>query len=102
MPAGLKRFSCDLMAIFFYMPFVLTARLFNLIGLKKIARKIPLSDYANKSFFIIRNDTLDRFGTRLEQRFSKNQVEELMRRSGLENIIISPASPYYHAVGRKP
>ncbi len=101
MPAGLKRFSCDVMAVFFYMPFVLTARLFNLIGLKKIAKKIPLSDYANKSFFIIRNDTLDRFGTKLEQRFSRIQVEELMRSSGLDNIVISPASPYYHAVGKK-
>lgn len=101
MPAGLKRFSCDVMAVFFYMPFVLTARLFNRIGLKKIAKKIPLSDYANKSFFIIRNDTLDRFGTKLEQRFSRIQVEELMRSSGLDNIVISPASPYYHAVGKK-
>lgn len=101
MPAGLKRFSCDLMAVFFYMPFVLTARFFNLVGLKKLAKKIPLSDYANKSFFIIRNDTLDRFGTKLEQRFSKKQVEELMRNSGLTDITISPASPYYHAVGKK-
>ena len=101
MPAGLKRICCDLMAVFFYMPFVLTARFFNWLGFKKLARKVPLSDYANKSFFIIRNDTLDRFGTKLEQRFSKKQVEELMRNSGLENIVISPASPYYHAVGRK-
>ncbi len=101
MPAGLKRFSCDLMAVCFYMPFVLTARLLNWMGFKKIAKKIPLSDYANKSFFIIRNDTLDRFGTKLEQRFSKPQVEELMRNSGLDDILISPASPYYHAVGKK-
>lgn len=101
MPAGLKRFSCDLMAVFFYMPFVITARLLSLLGAKKLAKKIPLSDYANKSFFIIRNDTLDRFGTKLEQRFSKKQVEELMRNSGLVDIVLSPASPYYHAVGRK-
>ena len=101
MPSGLKRFSCDVMAVFFYMPFVLTARFFKWLGFKDLAKKIPLSDYANKSFFIIRNDTLDRFGTKLEQRFSKTQVEELMRNSGLENIVISPASPYYHAVGRK-
>ena len=101
MPAGLKRFSCDVMAVFFYMPFVLTARFFNWLGFKSLAKKIPLSDYTNKSFFIIRNDTLDRFGTKLEQRFSKAQVEELMCNSGLENIVISPASPYYHAVGRK-
>ncbi len=102
MPSGLKKFSCDVLATFCYMPFVLTARFFNLIGLKKFAKKIPLSDYANKTFFIIRNDTLDRFGTKLEQRFSRKQVEEMMINAGLQNVVISPASPYYHAVGQKP
>jgi len=101
MPAGLKRFSCDVMAVFFYMPFVLTARLLNRMGLKKLAKKIPLSDYANKSFFIIRNDTLDRFGTKLEQRFSKKQIEEMMLNSGLTNIKFGEHSPYWHAVGQR-
>jgi ubiquinone/menaquinone biosynthesis C-methylase UbiE len=101
MPAGLKRFSCDLMAVFFYMPFVLTSRLLNRMGFKKLAKKIPLSDYANKSFFIIRNDTLDRFGTKLEQRFSKVQMEDMMQRSGLINIKFGEHSPYWHAVGQR-
>lgn len=101
MPPGLKRFSCDLLAIFLYMPFVLTARLLNWLGLKKLAKKIPLSDYANKSFFIIRNDTLDRFGTRLEQRFSKSQIASMMLNSGLINIKFGDHSPYWHAVGKR-
>lgn len=101
MPALLKKIICDLLAVILYMPFVLSSRFFNFIGLKKISEKIPLHEYANKSFFIIRNDSLDRFGTKLEQRFSKLQVKELMENSGLENIIISPNSPFYHAVGRK-
>jgi len=89
------------MAVFFYMPFVLTARLLNRMGFKKLAKKIPLSDYANKSFFIIRNDTLDRFGTKLEQRFSKKQIEEMMLNSGLTNIKFGEHSPYWHAVGQR-
>jgi len=101
MPAGLKRFSCDLLAVFFYMPFVLTARFINWIGLKKLAKKIPLSDYANKSFFIIRNDCLDRFGTKLEQRFSRAEMELMMQRSGLSNIKFGSHSPYWHAIGQK-
>jgi SAM-dependent methyltransferase len=101
MPGGLKKISCDILAVLTYMPFILVARFFNWLGLKGIAKKIPLSDYANKSFFIIRNDTLDRFGTKLEQRFSKKQVQEMMEKSGLENIVISEASPYYHALGKK-
>lgn len=98
---GIKRTVCDILAVVLYMPFVYLCRFFYAIGLKKIAKKIPLYDYADKSFFIIRNDSLDRFGTTLEQRFSKEQVIELMEKSGLKNIVVSPASPYYHAVGEK-
>lgn len=101
MPSGLKRFSCDVLAVVCYMPFVLMSRFCNWIGLKKLGKKFPLADYANKSFFIIRNDTLDRFGTKLEQRFSKKQVIEMMTNAGLGNIVVSPASPFYHAVGQK-
>ena len=100
-PAGIKRVVCDILAIVIYMPLVLWVRFLVLIGLRKIAVKMPLSAYNNKSFFVIRNDALDKFGTRLEQRFSKKQVEEMMGNCGLENIVISPLSPFYHAIGRK-
>jgi hypothetical protein len=62
---------------------------------------LPLSYYHNKSFFIIRNDSLDKFGTSLEQRFSKKEVGDLMANCGLEDIIISTGAPFYHTVGRK-
>lgn len=102
MPGGLKRFSCNLMAIFFYMPFVLFSRLLKLLGVsKKIRSRIPLHSYEDTSFYIIRNDALDRFGTPLEQRFSKKQIREMMERAGLENIIFSELAPYWHATGRK-
>ena len=77
-PTGIKRVVCDVLAIVIYMPLVLWVRFLVLIGLRKIAVKMPLSAYNNKSFFVIRNDALDKFGTRLEQRFSKKQVEEMM------------------------
>jgi SAM-dependent methyltransferase len=98
---GIKRTVCDILAVVLYMPFVLACRFFTAVGFKKFAKKIPLYDYADKSFFIIRNDSLDRFGTTLEHRFSKQQVIELMEKSGLKNIVVSPATPYYHAVGEK-
>jgi hypothetical protein len=62
---------------------------------------MPLSAYNNKSFFVIRNDALDKFGTRLEQRFSKKQVQDMMKNSGLAEIVISPLTPFYHAIGKK-
>ncbi len=100
-PPVLKRISCDILAVTTYMPFIYIGRLLNSVGLKNLSNKMPLKDYQNKSFFIIRNDALDKFGTTLEQRFSKEEVIMLMQNSGLNNITVSPYSPYYHAVGKK-
>jgi ubiquinone/menaquinone biosynthesis C-methylase UbiE len=101
MKSNNKKIVCDLIAIFFYMPFVIMTRILNLFSLDKISKKIPLNDYSNKSFFIIRNDALDRFGTTLEQRFSKKQVIEMMENSGLKEITVSNGSPFYHAIGKR-
>lgn len=100
-PSGLKKIVCDIIAVVIYMPLILLVRFFNFINLKKLAKLMPLSAYSNKSFFIIRNDSLDRFGTRLEQRFSRNEIEEMMVKSGLSNILVSSGIPFYHAIGRK-
>jgi hypothetical protein len=49
----------------------------------------------------MRTDALDRFGTRLEQRFTKAEIESMMRRAGLQNIEFSAGTPYWCAVGTK-
>lgn len=101
LPGKIKRFVCDVLAIIFYMPFILSGRLIKFLGFEDLAKRMPLHAYQNRSLFIIRNDTLDRFGTRLEQRFSEKQVIEMMQNAGLTDIIVSPGIPYYHAVGKK-
>ncbi len=101
LPSAGKKMTCDVLAVVAYMPFVLMARLLFLLGYKKMAKKIPLSAYANKDFYIIRNDSLDRFGTRLEQRFSKPEIEAMMKQAGLENIRFGEDSAFWHAIGRK-
>jgi SAM-dependent methyltransferase len=100
-PGKLKKLTCDLLAVVIYMPLIIWVRFLVLIGLRKLARLMPLSAYNNKSFFIIRNDALDRFGTRLEHRFSEKEVENMMQNCGLTDIVISPGVPYYHAVGKR-
>jgi len=100
-PGKMKHFVCDVLAIIFYMPFILPGRFVKFLGFKDLAKRMPLHGYQNRSFFMIRNDTLDRFGTRLEQRFSKKQVIEMMEEAGLTDIVISPGIPFYHAVGKK-
>ena len=101
LPSGPKKFICDVLAVVAYMPFVLTARLFIAMGLKKTAANIPLFAYANKDFYIIRNDSLDRFGTRLEQRFTREEIMNMMKESGLSNIRFGENSAFWHAVGQK-
>ena len=49
----------------------------------------------------MKTDSLDRFGTRLEQRFTKNEIYKMMKVSGLINIKFSEKSPYWVAVGIK-
>lgn len=97
----LKNFATDMLAVFLYMPLVLWVRFLRAMGLKKVAEKMPLSAYYNKPFFVIRNDSLDRFGTRLEQRFSEDEIRQMMIKSGLGEIIISQGVPLYHAIGKK-
>jgi ubiquinone/menaquinone biosynthesis C-methylase UbiE len=101
LPTLLKKAVCDLIALLVYMPFVMISRLLFNLGQIKVANALPLSYYANKSFFIIRNDALDRFGTPLEQRFSKIEIAEMMTKAGLKEIVFSVNTPYWHALGKK-
>jgi ubiquinone/menaquinone biosynthesis C-methylase UbiE len=101
LPGTVKKFVCDLLALFIYMPFIVVGRGFKTLGLDRMAKRIPLHDYQDKSFFIIRNDALDRFGTILEQRFSKEEVIAMMAACGLKNIVVSEREPWWHAVGQK-
>lgn len=101
LPPGFKRVVCDILAVIIYLPIVLCGRLVGFLGFKELAKKMPLSFYHNKAFIIIRNDSLDKFGTALEQRFSKQEVEELMTNCGLGQIVISSGTPFYHTVGKK-
>jgi ubiquinone/menaquinone biosynthesis C-methylase UbiE len=101
MPSAIKKISCDILAVIAYMPFVLLAKLFFKLGFTNFAKKIPLSAYANKDFYIVRNDCLDRFGTKLENRFTKAEIETMMIEAGLTNIIFGEKSAFWHAVGQK-
>lgn len=101
LPASIKHFVCDLLAIFIYLPYIYIGKLLKLTGFFNLSKRIPLSYYQDKSFFIIRNDSLDRFGTELEHRFSKIEVIKMMENAGLCDIKVSNKMPYWHAVGRR-
>ncbi len=60
---------------------------------------LPLAAYRHRSFYTMCTDALDRFGTRLEQRFTAVQIQALMEQAGLERVRFSPTVPYWCAVG---
>ena len=49
----------------------------------------------------MRTDAFDRFGTRLEKRFTRPEIIHMMELAGLEQIGISDRPPYWCAIGRK-
>ncbi len=102
MPSSRKQKVCDFIAGTIYWPLASISRLLLKIGMpQKLVQKIPLSYYADKSFFIMRNDALDRFGTPLEQRFSKSEIEYMMLKAGLGDIVFSDQAPFWHVVGKR-
>lgn len=101
MPQGLKRFTCDVLAVLIYWPLSRFAGLLHALKLHGLAKKIPLEPYHNKPFYNLRNDCLDRFGTKLEQRFLRPEIEAMMIEAGLTDIKFGEKSAFWHATGRR-
>lgn len=91
--------AADLFAGAVYLPLARAARLGERLGLP--VDSMPLSFYRNASFYSMRTDALDRFGTRLEQRFTAPQIRAMMTAAGLEHITFSDGPPFWCAVGHK-
>lgn len=97
MPHGLRYSMSQIIACFVYWPLARMAKLAETLGFN--VANFPLSSYRNWSFYVMRTDALDRFGTRLEQRFTKMEIKGMMESAGLENISFSEELPFWCAVG---
>jgi SAM-dependent methyltransferase len=98
-PMGLRYGISQVIAGAIYYPLARSASLFERAGVNVDA--FPLSAYRGQSFYVMRTDALDRFGTRLERRFTAAQIRHMMERAGLDRIIFSDAVPFWCAVGFK-
>lgn len=98
MPHSARYVISQAIAATVYFPLARTAKMLERSGAN--VGNFPLSQYRNNSFYTMRTDALDRFGTRLERRFTKIEMKELMERAGLENIKFSETS-FWTAVGYK-
>jgi ubiquinone/menaquinone biosynthesis C-methylase UbiE len=99
LPSRLKRYITFCIAVIIYYPLARLALLISKFGFNPSF--IPLSDYKDKKFKFMVTDALDRFGTRLEKRFSKEQIISMLDIAGFENISFSEAEPYWVCLSYK-
>ena len=99
LPKFLKFLICDIIAIFIYYPLARFLLLIENLGFG--LKNFPLYFYRSKSFYVMRTDSRDRFGTPLEKRFTKKEIYKMMKQSGLERIKFKNSLPFWTAIGFK-
>lgn len=97
MPHGLRYAISQVIAGLVYWPLARAAKLSKMLGVN--VTNFPLTAYRDCGFYVMRTDALDRFGTRLEQRFTKLEIKRMMESAGLENIRFREETPFWCAVG---
>lgn len=97
LPHPVRHAVTDAIAAGVYFPLARVAQKLDRLGLD--VSLVPLSAYRDKSFYTMRTDALDRFGTQLEQRFTRDEIVKMMSDAGLERIRVGDDFPYWCAVG---
>lgn len=98
-PFRVKSALAEIIAAIVYWPLARSARLVERLG-GNVANW-PLNAYRWRSYYSMRTDALDRFGTRLEHRMTAAEIKTMMEQAGLVDIRFSPWLPFWCAVGRK-
>ena len=76
LPHPIRMMLAKVIAIFVYLPLARFSRFQTNRG--RDISNIPLHHYAEMPFVMLENDALDRFGTRLEQRFNKEEIANML------------------------
>lgn len=101
LPYALRRFVCEVIALLAYYPLARLSKLVEAAGMS--SRNIPLHHYRDMTFYVMRNDAYDRFGTSLEQRFTKLEISEFISKSGFDisTLRFSDQEPFWTFSVRK-
>jgi SAM-dependent methyltransferase len=97
LPLGARYGVSQLLAAGVYWPLARLASVAERAGLS--VDGWPLAFYRHRSFYTMRTDALDRFGTRLEHRMTRHEIERLLASAGLERIHFSDRAPFWCAIG---
>jgi ubiquinone/menaquinone biosynthesis C-methylase UbiE len=98
-PQLLKVSIAEMVALCVYWPLARMAGLSGRLGAK--IENWPLAYYRDRSLYVMRTDALDRLGTQLEQRFTRIQIAEMLKRAGFEKVRFSEGPPFWCVVGLK-
>lgn len=97
LPSKAKHLVTDLLALVAYFPLARGALVAEKLGAD--VGGWPLAYYRNHSWYTMRTDSRDRFGTPLEQRFTRDEIRSMMQAAGLESVVFSEGAPFWCAVG---
>lgn len=95
LPQPVKRFCATIIAALIYWPLARFSKLLEKLG--RDTANFPLHHYADMPFVMLANDALDRFGTSLEQRFSKAEIEAMLGAADfdLSTLKFSETEPFW-------
>jgi hypothetical protein len=101
LPFKLKKKISLVVAVFVYWPFARISKFLN--SIKVNTANIPLHQYADLSLYMMKNDALDRFGTKLEKRYSQDEITNLLLDSGFSSTSIkfSTSEPFWTFIAKK-
>ena len=95
LPQRIKQIVTSAIAAVVYWPLARFSKVISKFGIN--TSNIPLHHYADMPFVMLANDALDRFGTTLEQRFSKVDITEMLRAADFDisTLKFSDIEPYW-------
>ena len=102
LPQRIKQIVTSAIAAVVYWPLARFSKMLSKFGIN--TSNIPLHHYADMPFVMLANDALDRFGTSLEQRFSKAEITEMLGAADfdLTTLKFSEVEPFWtFAVNKK-
>jgi ubiquinone/menaquinone biosynthesis C-methylase UbiE len=101
LPRPVQNGLTDVIAALVYWPLARGARLWERAFGARGLERWPLSFYRDRSFYMLRTDARDRFGTRLEKRYTQPEMRVLMEQAGLRDVRFQSRAPYWTALGYK-
>jgi ubiquinone/menaquinone biosynthesis C-methylase UbiE len=96
LPFLFKQFICDVIAFTIYFPISRLSKYISKLGMN--FHYIPLYYYKDFSIYTLRTDSLDRFGSKIENRFSKTDIKKILIKTGFKDIKFSSSEPYWCVV----